>query len=213
MFQPFPRAQQARAEAIERPRTVRAAIMLMYAGAALSAAGALLTLVSASHIRTVIAGRFPRDTPLQVHDILMETMIIFIAPQVIAVALWAWMAWANGRGRNWARIVSAVLFGLDAVHAAGPDPAASGLRRGRHGGDLADRPGRHRADLHQGLGGLLLPDDVSRGAPAQGARHRLRDHDRDRLSAENTEKRSRSWSKHSGAALRRRPAQSRPRRV
>jgi hypothetical protein len=86
--------------------------MLMYAGAALSAAGALLTLVSASHIRTVIAGRFPRDTPLQVHDILMETMIIFIAPQVIAVALWAWMAWANGRGRNWARIVSAVLFGL-----------------------------------------------------------------------------------------------------
>lgn len=112
MFQPFARAQQSRAAAIEQPRTVRAAIMLMYAGAALSASGALLTLISAGRIRTVIAARFPRDTPLQLHGIMVETMIIFIAPQVIAIALWLWMAWANGRGRNWARFVSAALFGL-----------------------------------------------------------------------------------------------------
>jgi len=28
------------------------------------------------------------------------------------VAVWLWMARANGQGRNWARILSAVLFGL-----------------------------------------------------------------------------------------------------
>jgi hypothetical protein len=34
---------------------------------------------------------------------------------VIAVALWLWMAWANRRGRNWARIVSAVFFGINTL--------------------------------------------------------------------------------------------------
>ena len=28
------------------------------------------------------------------------------------IALWLWMARANGQGRNWARILSTVLFGL-----------------------------------------------------------------------------------------------------
>ena len=29
-----------------------------------------------------------------------------------AIALWQWMARTNGQGRNWARILSTVLFGL-----------------------------------------------------------------------------------------------------
>jgi hypothetical protein len=31
---------------------------------------------------------------------------------LIVIALWLWMARANGQGRNWAHIVSTVLFGL-----------------------------------------------------------------------------------------------------
>ena len=31
---------------------------------------------------------------------------------LVAAALWLWMARANGHGRNWARILSTVLFGL-----------------------------------------------------------------------------------------------------
>ena len=31
---------------------------------------------------------------------------------MIGVALWLWMARANGQGQNWARILSTVLFGL-----------------------------------------------------------------------------------------------------
>ncbi|HUD79260.1 MAG TPA: hypothetical protein VMR00_15515 [Streptosporangiaceae bacterium] len=34
---------------------------------------------------------------------------------VIAIGLWLWMAWANGRGRNWARTVAAVLFGINTL--------------------------------------------------------------------------------------------------
>lgn len=114
MFQSFPRAsrQQAAAAAVEQPWTVRAAIMAMYAGAAASAAGAVTAVLAAGRIRTIIAARFPRDTPVQVHGIEVETLILFIAPQVIAVGLWLWMAWAHGRGRNWARFVAAGLFAV-----------------------------------------------------------------------------------------------------
>ncbi len=31
---------------------------------------------------------------------------------LVGIALWLWMSWANGQGKNWARIVSTVLFGL-----------------------------------------------------------------------------------------------------
>ena len=36
-------------------------------------------------------------------------MIVF---GLVVPALWLWMARANGQGRNWARILSTVLFGL-----------------------------------------------------------------------------------------------------
>ena len=34
---------------------------------------------------------------------------------LIAIGLWLWMAWANGRGRGWARVLSAVLFGINTL--------------------------------------------------------------------------------------------------
>ena len=35
-----------------------------------------------------------------------------LVPGLVVIALWLWMARANGQGRNWARILSTVLFGL-----------------------------------------------------------------------------------------------------
>jgi hypothetical protein len=46
----------------------------------------------------------------------METLVIFIAPQAVGIVMWIWMARANGRGRNWARVMSAALFGLWTVY-------------------------------------------------------------------------------------------------
>jgi hypothetical protein len=41
--------------------------------------------------------------------VLLTGAIVF---GLVVIALWLWMARANGRGRNWARILSTVLFGL-----------------------------------------------------------------------------------------------------
>jgi hypothetical protein len=41
--------------------------------------------------------------------VLLTGVIVF---GLVVIALWLWMARANGQGRNWARIVSTVLFGL-----------------------------------------------------------------------------------------------------
>ena len=38
---------------------------------------------------------------------------------LVPIALWLWMARANGRGRNWARNLSTVLFGLATLDLTG----------------------------------------------------------------------------------------------
>ena len=38
---------------------------------------------------------------------------------LVVIALWVWMARPNGQGRNWARIVSTVLFALAALQLTG----------------------------------------------------------------------------------------------
>ena len=38
---------------------------------------------------------------------------------MIGIALWLWMARANGQGRNWARILSTVLFGVATLQLTG----------------------------------------------------------------------------------------------
>jgi hypothetical protein len=44
----------------------------------------------------------------------LNTFIISLAivSGLVGIALWLWMARANGQGRNWARILSTVLFFL-----------------------------------------------------------------------------------------------------
>ena len=42
-----------------------------------------------------------------------------IAAGLVEPALWLWMARATSKGRNWARIVSTVLFGLATLQLAG----------------------------------------------------------------------------------------------
>ena len=44
---------------------------------------------------------------------------VWIAFGLVVVALWLWMARANGQGRNWARILSTVLFVLATLQLPG----------------------------------------------------------------------------------------------
>jgi hypothetical protein len=93
-------------------RTVRAAVRLMYAGAALSAVEQIIGLaLIIVDIKVAARGRFLGHsvTAAQMRPLIITVWIIF---SLVVVALWLWMARANGRGRNWARILSTVLFGL-----------------------------------------------------------------------------------------------------
>jgi hypothetical protein len=87
----------------------------MYAGAALSALNVIVALVTISSIKSAILARHPNYTATQLHTAQTSAVVAAVVGGLIAVGLWVWMAWANGRGRQWARIVSAVFFGLSTL--------------------------------------------------------------------------------------------------
>jgi hypothetical protein len=91
-------------------RTVRAAVQLMYAGAAVSAVGLVIGLaLIVVDIQVAARGQFLGHS-LAAHKPLVITVWIVFGLAVIS--LWLWMARASGQGRNWARHVSGGLFVL-----------------------------------------------------------------------------------------------------
>jgi hypothetical protein len=64
---------------------------------------------------------------------------VWVLGGLVVTALWLWMARANGQGRNWARILSTVLFGLATLRLPGAftqpvSPAGSGATVLYYGG-------------------------------------------------------------------------------
>ena len=53
-----------------------------------------------------------RLTAAQAGQFNTLAITVAIVSTLVPVALWLWMARANGQGRNWARVLSTVLFGL-----------------------------------------------------------------------------------------------------
>jgi hypothetical protein len=96
-----------------QPPSIRTAVRLMWAGAALSALTLVLTLVSLSslksHVREQLLKDDPTLSPSDVNAAYNAVVAAAVIIGVIAIALWLWMAWKNGQGRSWARIVATVL--------------------------------------------------------------------------------------------------------
>jgi len=93
-------------------RTVCAAVQLMYVGAAITALALIDVLISLAR-----GGRggatlrlLGHRQPLAVDIVLGSIVALFL------VALWMWMARANGRGDRRARIFSTVLLALATLH-------------------------------------------------------------------------------------------------
>jgi hypothetical protein len=113
MYQPHPSSgQPAEPPRPPAPAPVRAAVKFMYAGAAVSTVPLIIALaysgdINAYHLRwnnhTLTAAQISQWRPL-----IITVGIVF---GLAVPALWLWMARVNGRGRNWARILSTVLFG------------------------------------------------------------------------------------------------------
>ncbi|HJY95295.1 MAG TPA: hypothetical protein VJ371_10080 [Streptosporangiaceae bacterium] len=113
MYQPYPLGGQS-AEPLRppAPAPVLTAVKLMYAGAAVSAGNLIISLAVIGGLKAY-HGRFLGHslTAAQVSD-LNTVIIAAVVTGLVVIALWLWMARANGQGRNWARILSTVLFGL-----------------------------------------------------------------------------------------------------
>jgi hypothetical protein len=89
------------------PRTVLAAVRLMCLGAAVELAALATMMATMGSLKAAVLAR----DPAQWHSALL----ILTAKEVFApvgVALWLWLAWANGRGHDWARLIFTWFFGL-----------------------------------------------------------------------------------------------------
>jgi uncharacterized membrane protein (UPF0136 family) len=96
-------------------RSVRAAVRLMDAGAAVTAVSLIITIISLAHVgRGAATLRLAgRTQPFPV------AVTVGVAGALVLIALWLWMARANSQGCNWARIVSTMLVGLATLHLFG----------------------------------------------------------------------------------------------
>jgi hypothetical protein len=94
------------------PPSVVNAVKLMYAGAAVSTVSLLISLADISGTKAAIKKARPSLTAAQVNQLNTFIISLAIVSGVVGIALWLWMARANNQGKNWARILSTVLFGL-----------------------------------------------------------------------------------------------------
>jgi len=114
MVQPYPSSGKplTEAERTPAPPPVLNAVKLMYAGAAVSTVSLIISLVDISGTKAAIRKARPNLTATQVSQLNTFIIGLAIVSGLVGIALWLWMARANGQGKNWARIVSSVLFGL-----------------------------------------------------------------------------------------------------
>jgi hypothetical protein len=129
MYQPYPggTAQTPEPSRPTVPQTVVRAAQVMYVGAAASLIGIIIDMTTLSSTKSEIIKRNPSLTPTQVNNAEHFAIGIFIVEGLIGAALWIWMAQSCKAGKNWARIVSSVLFGLETIGVlAGAAAVASG---------------------------------------------------------------------------------------
>jgi membrane-bound metal-dependent hydrolase YbcI (DUF457 family) len=86
------------------PGTVRGAIRLMCAGAASSAAVLITEVMTGGRVMSAIAARYPAFAAAHSHEVTVS-LTVHECCALLACAVWAWLAWANTRGREWARLV------------------------------------------------------------------------------------------------------------
>jgi nitrogen fixation-related uncharacterized protein len=113
MVQPYPSSgKPVEPERPPAPPSVQNAVKLMYVGAAVSTVSLLISLLSIGGTKDAIRKAKPSLTATQVNQLNTFIITLAVVSGVIGVALWLWMARANGQGKNWARVMSTVLFGL-----------------------------------------------------------------------------------------------------
>ena len=91
------------------PRPVLNAVRLMCLGAVLELAVLVTVLVTLGSVRSAIVYDF---TAAQWHTVMLTQIVPVVASAPIGAGVWLWLAWANGRGYDWARPAFMALVGL-----------------------------------------------------------------------------------------------------
>lgn len=117
-FQPYPqeaanREYDAVAPSTEQPPSIRTAVMLMRAGAVLSAVYLVATLIFIGSLKDDIRAQLQKSdanyTQSRLDSAFTAYFVSVVVFGLIGIALWLWMASANGKGKRWARTVATVL--------------------------------------------------------------------------------------------------------
>ena len=99
------------------PQSVKTAVILMYIGAALSVVGIVLDFANKSAIRRAVEKAYLKNPnpKLTVTQLTNVALVAAVVVGVISIALWLWMAYANSKGKNWARITGTVFWGISLI--------------------------------------------------------------------------------------------------
>jgi len=109
----YPRGSGQQTPQVEQPPSIKTAVTLMRAGAVLSLLSLVVGLLTLGSLKDNIRNQLQNNNTTFSQSDLDTTYHVAIATAVIlgilGIALWLWMAQANGNGRKWARIVATVL--------------------------------------------------------------------------------------------------------
>jgi len=117
MYQPYPDgggADQLQG-GLPMPQSVANAVKLMYAGAVISAIEVIISLTTIGSLKSAIVKAYPHYSAAKVHDLEVAGIAEIVVSGLIGIALWLVVARLNAAGRNWARIVASVLFGINTI--------------------------------------------------------------------------------------------------
>jgi hypothetical protein len=102
-----------------QPRSIRTAVRLMWVSAVLSLLSIALVLSRADSLKTDMRDRSNNGdqhlSPSAINFFADYVIVAVIFGAVVGFAFWAWLAWKNGQGRSWARILVSILGGLAVV--------------------------------------------------------------------------------------------------
>jgi hypothetical protein len=96
----------------EPPRSVMVAVRIMYAGAALTAIGLVISVIAVATGEKALRASHKHATLAQLHATQRLLITLAIVSGLIEIGAWLFMARANRNGLKWARIVASVLFAL-----------------------------------------------------------------------------------------------------
>jgi hypothetical protein len=109
---PAPAAEPVRRAKPDPPRSVMLAVRTMYAGAALTAIGLVISVVGVATGEKALRASHTHATLAQLQATQRFLIVGAVVSGLIEIGAWLLMARANRSGLKWARIVATVLFAL-----------------------------------------------------------------------------------------------------